>query len=409
MDDSAWGPVAATFVDVLRHAVANRPSRRAFTFLADGESAAAHLSYGQLDVRARAIAAELESGGSPNERVLLIYPPGLDFVAGFLGCLYAGKIAVPTYPPSLRRPDPRLAAILHDAKPGAMLTTAAFTNPLRRAGTPSCRSGGSALPGDRHRARCLGGALAAPTVTIEDLALLQYTSGSTGVPKGVMVSHGNLLHNQAQIRRVFEQSADSIVVSWLPPYHDMGLIGGILQPLYAGASCVLMPPVAFLQQPIRWLRAIGRYRATTSGGPNFAYDLCAAKISEDDRRELDLSSWQVAFNGAEPVRAETLDRFAAAFELSGFSRRAYVPCYGLAESTLLVSGSRRAAPVVQRVDAAALERNRRLASDEPAPVSRRLVGCGRQLAGDALAIVDPAKRRRCPRVGSARSGSAVRA
>src|SRR6185295_3232330 len=197
-----------------------------------------------------------------------------------------------------------------------------------------------------------------PEADADTLAFLQYTSGSTAAPKGVMVSHGNLLHNEEMIRNAFNQSERSVIVGWLPLYHDMGLIGNVLQPLYVGAQCVLMSPIAFLQRPVRWLNAISRYKGTTSGGPNFAYDLCVRKTTPADRAAMDLSSWTVAFNGAEPIRAETLGRFADAFAASGFRREAFYPCYGLAEATLLVSGGdHRQAPISRTVDRARLDRH----------------------------------------------------
>ncbi len=221
-------------------------------------------------------------------------------------------------------------------------------------------------------------------------AFLQYTSGSTALPKGVIVTHGNILHNEAMIRAAFGQSEESVIVGWLPLYHDMGLIGNVLQPLAAGATCVLMPPLAFLQRPVRWLQAIHRYRATTSGGPDFAYDLCVRKVGPEQRAGLDLSSWKVAFNGAEPVRAETLDRFAEAFAPCGFRREAFYPCYGLAEATLFVAGGRLGEPpVVGRFAAAGLERGEAI----PSPASRAKAGCwsaaARPGAGSGSLVADP--------------------
>ena len=235
-----------------------------------------------------------------------------------------------------------------------------------------------------------------PRADHSTLAFLQYTSGSTATPKGVKVSHGNLLHNEELIRRAFRQSEHSVIVGWLPLYHDMGLIGNVLQPLFLGARCVLMSPVAFLQQPSRWLRAITRYRATTSGAPNFAYDLCALKVSAEERESLDLSCWSVAFNGAEPVRAETLERFAAAFEPCGFRRDAFYPCYGLAEATLFVSGAPEARPpVIKAVRRSALEKGivaEPLSLDEDAVA---LVGCGSSPREQHIAIVNPESLATC--------------
>ncbi|HVR99607.1 MAG TPA: AMP-binding protein, partial [Thermoanaerobaculia bacterium] len=293
----------------------------------------------------------------PGERALLLYPPGLEFVAAFFGCLYAGVIAVPAYPPRSRRPDSRLRGIAMDCRPRVVLTTAALL--ARR----------EALVGQVAE---LASALWLDTETLDDpssgfepspgdIAFLQYTSGSTGNPKGVVVTHSNLLHNLERIRVAFGQTPESVVVGWLPLFHDMGLIGNVLEPCYVGCECVLMSPAAFLQKPSRWLAAIDRYRGTTSGGPNFAYDLCARSIAPET---LDLSCWSVAFNGAEPVRRATLDRFAEIFAPCGFRRESFAPCYGLAEATLLVSAARGA-------------------GEDP------LVSCGALPSGDEVRIVDP--------------------
>ena len=314
---------------------------RGYTWLAQGEEAAARLTYAGLDRRARAIAAALAGAVPPGERALLLYPPGLEFVAAFFGCLYAGVIAVPAYPPHSRRPDPRLAEHrggLPSAGGADHRRAARPARGARRAG-PRARARALARHGDPARGRS-GRAVASARERAEDIAFLQYTSGSTGTPKGVMVTHANLLHNLERIRHAFGQTAESVVVGWLPLFHDMGLIGNVLEPCYVGSDCVLMSPAAFLQKPARWLQAIHRFRGTTSGGPNFAYDLCVRSVGPEAREELDLSSWSVAFNGAEPVRRATLDRFAEAFAPCGFRREAFVPCYGLAEATLLVTAAR---------------------------------------------------------------------
>jgi amino acid adenylation domain-containing protein len=412
----------STLVELLRRRARQSPAERAYTFLLDGESAEAHLSYGELDRQARAIAARLQaaqaaSPGNPKapgdpgaERALLLYPPGLQYVAAFFGCLYAGVTAVPAYPPRPNRTDERLLSILADARPRWVLTTSAALPSIERLlGAAAGAAGG--LPGCRATG-CLATDGLAPELADdwrdpeprpESLAFLQYTSGSTSAPKGVMVSHRNLLHNERLIRDAFAVTPSSVVVGWLPLYHDMGLIGNLLQPLYTGCRCVLMSPVDFLQRPLRWLAAISRYRGTVSGGPNFAYDLCARKIRPAERAALDLSSWEVAFDGAEPVRAETLERFAAAFGACGFRRQALFPCYGLAEATLFVSGGpARRPPLTLDLDAAALERHRAVPVAPGDGNGRRLVGCGR-IAGEEgpearalameVAIVEPESRR----------------
>ena len=394
----------ATLVDALRERARERPGEQAYTFLLDGEAEGACWTWGELDRTARVIAGRLQQVAVPGDRALLLYPPGLDFIAAFLACLYAGVLAVPAYPPRGRRPLARLGSILESARPVLALTVEAQVSSVRRALEPA----GDAAPAEILATDGSGGEVDAwrdPGLTPETLAFLQYTSGSTADPKGVMVSHANLLHNEEMIGRAFGQFALSqpVVVGWLPLYHDMGLIGNVLQPLILGAPCVLMAPMAFLQKPVRWLRAISRYRATTSGGPNFAYEQCLQKISEKDRGELDLSSWTMAFNGAEPVRARTLDRFAEAFAACGFSRRSFYPCYGLAEATLFVAGGERTVePVVARLDAGSLEQGRAVVAEDAAEGAERiLVGCGRPWLGQEAAIVDPATGQR---LGESRVG-----
>jgi amino acid adenylation domain-containing protein len=384
----------AFLVDLLRAHADDQHNQRAYTFLMDGETTASHLTYGELDRQARAIGAMLQQTQALGDRALLLYPPGLEYIAAFFGCLYAGVVAVPAYPPNparLARTLPRLHAIIADARPAVVLTTEAL---LPLAGMLAGADGAGmrwlatdALTGDHAegwRPPALDGAT---------LALLQYTSGSTAAPKGVMLSHANLLHNSALIQRCFGHSSESRGVIWLPPYHDMGLIGGIIQPLYASFPVVLMSPLAFLERPLRWLQAITRYQATTSGGPNFAYDLCVRKTTPEQRATLDLASWRVAFNGAEPIRAATLERFTAAFAPAGFRRAAFVPCYGLAEATLIVSGGpANAGPAIHSFDAAALGRNQAIAA---AGAGSALVGCGEPLPGQKVLIAQPETQIRC--------------
>jgi natural product biosynthesis luciferase-like monooxygenase protein/FkbM family methyltransferase len=361
----------------------------AYTFLRDGEVEEATLRYGELHVRAAAIGAALQQLAGRGERALLLFPPGLEFIAAFFGCLYAGVVAVPSYPPGRRRREPRLRAIARDARVRFVLTTAALATQREELVAEVAELGGATWIDTDMLADGLAAEWAEIAPGGEALAFLQYTSGSTADPKGVMVTHGNLLHNEEIIRQAFGQDAASVVVGWLPLYHDMGLIGNVLQPLYVGARCVLMSPLAFLQQPARWLRAISTYRGTTSGGPNFAYDLCARKIPAAVRAELDLSSWRLAYNGAEPVRAATLDRFAQAFAPSGFRREAFYPCYGLAEATLFVAGGRLGAgPAVGAFAARPLAEHR---VEEPrgGEPARPLVACGGAWGEQRIVIASP--------------------
>jgi amino acid adenylation domain-containing protein len=377
-----------SWVELLRLRAREEPQPPIYTFLVNGEEESDRLTSRELDRRARAIGALLQENGGRGERALLLYPPGLDFIAAFFGALYGGAVAVPAYPPRVGRGQPRLRSIARDAAPRVVLTTSALAAQAEALLQEIPELGSAvwlatdALPaGLEERWRD-------PEANSETTAFLQYTSGSTADPKGVMVSHGNLLHNQEMIRRAFGQSRDSVIVGWLPLYHDMGLIGNVMQPLYVGGRCVLMSPMAFLQRPLRWLEAVSRYRGTTSGGPNFAYELCVRKAAAREVGALDLSSWTLAFNGAEPVRAETLERFAAAFTPYGFDRRALYPCYGLAEATLFVSGGVAGRdPVTATVEAAALEKG--LAAPAAGGTGRELVGCGGAWLEQEIRIADP--------------------
>ncbi|MFO1417432.1 MAG: amino acid adenylation domain-containing protein [Methylotetracoccus sp.] len=389
--DAALGPPdcsgATDLAAVLRFRAARQPARVAYRFLAFGDQPDAVLTYAELDRKARAIGRSLERLRLGGERVLLLYPPGLEYVAAFFGCLYAGAVAVPAYPPA-RHYLRRLSAIVHDASPRAILTHGQVE--ARVAEWANADPGSAGLPlivtdqiesapaDDWHPADAMA----------DGLAFLQYTSGSTGHAKGVAVRHGNLMANQHAICLAFGHDERSTVVGWLPLFHDMGLIGNVLQPLYVGAEAILMPPLAFLEQPLRWLEAISRHRAHTSGGPNFAYELCVRKIAAEHVRSLDLSSWAVAFNGAEAVRARTLSRFSEAFAGAGFRRSAFFPCYGLAEATLFVSGADRTrGPTVRRFDRDVLAKGHAEPADSGE--TKELASSGRSPAGQRLVIVDP--------------------
>ena len=381
----------STLVDLLRLRAQEQPDQRAFTFLHDGETEKDHLTYAQLDRRARAVAAQLQAITQSGQRAVLLYPPGLDFIIAFFGCLYAGVVAVPAYPPNparLERGLPRLRAIMGNARPRIVLTISPFASMVN--GLASLEPGLQqlhVLATDTPAGDAAGDWSAAP-ITADTLAFLQYTSGSTATPKGVMLSHRNLLHNQQLIQRGFGHDQSTRVVGWTPLYHDTGLIGTVLQPLYLGVPCILMSPVAFLQSPIRWLQAITRYGGTSSGGPNFAYDLCVLRTTSEQRATLDLSSWRVAFNGAEPVRPHTLEAFSRAFEPYGFRREAFYPCYGLAESALFVTGGQAAdRPTIRDFERSALAHNRAVAGSGDS--SQPLVGCGHQWLDQQIVAVDP--------------------
>jgi acyl-CoA synthetase (AMP-forming)/AMP-acid ligase II len=384
---------------MLRRRALQQPEHRAYTYLLDGEIEAAHLTYAALDRQARAIGALLQSCSASGERALLLYPTGLEFIAAFFGCLYAGVIAVPLPPPNTAQPQrtlPRLLAITNDAGPSVALTTSSILSKIERlfAQAPELQAMRWLVTDN------VTGSTARkwqdPSASSATLALLQYTSGSTAVPKGVMVSHGNLLHNSAYLTQALELTPDSVSVTWLPAFHDMGLSNGIIQPLYTGGRCFLMSPQSFLQWPVRWLQAISRYQATVSGGPNFAYELCARRITPEQRETLDLSSWVAAYNGAEPVRADTLKRFAESFAPCGFRPSFSYPCYGLAEATLIVSGGLlRDEPIVCTTGVASLEKNRVVKALEQQQNMRTFVGCGRAQLNTKIVIVHPESLTRC--------------
>lgn len=373
---------AQSLVEILQLRAELEAQQCAYTFLTDGEQRAEAISYHELDKRARSIAAALQGMKLQGERALLLYPPGLEYITAFFACLYAGVIAVPAYPPSNKRHLPRLQSILQDSRAAVIL---------------SCSGPAETLFGDRHKLPTLytdtlddaSDAWRAHRPGGGDIAFLQYTSGSTGTPKGVMVSHANLLANQKIIKAGFGHDRNSTVVGWLPLYHDMGLIGNVMQPLYIGATAILMPPMAFLEKPLRWLQAVSKYRAYTSGGPNFAFELCAEKITEQDKAQLDLSHWKLAFNGAEPIRPATLDRFEQAFASCGFRREAFYPCYGLAEATLLASGAiERTTPTITSFDADSLQQQMARPPQDGNSI-RDLVGCGIAGAGHSIRIASP--------------------
>ena len=390
---------ADSIVTILRQRAAQEPERIAYRFCqADGQ-AVPPITYRELDRRAQAVGAWLQQRGARGERVLLLYPFGLEFIVGFYGCLYAGAVAVPLYPPRPNRPDQRLLSVTADAQPRFAFTTAKVLTALSEHVGPV-----SELDLLHWLATDEIDVEAAATWCANEpepttLAFLQYTSGSTGTPKGVMVTHANLMHNAALLSSAFGVTNQSTGLMWTPFYHDMGLIGGVIQPIYAGRPTTLLSPVEFLQQPSRWLQAISAERISVSGGPNFAYELCIDKITPAQCEGLDLSCWDVAFCGAEPVRAETLERFTAKFAPYGFRFEAFAPCLGMAESTLMTSCTPPAqAPVITTFDANALVLNRvetPTSATVPAPNTQRLVSSGHAWLDQTFCIVHPETATRC--------------
>lgn len=386
--------VATTFVEVLRQRASEQPNQRAYTYLVDGETDEVALSFAEVDRDARAFAVALRDLGLSGERALLLFPPGLEFVTAFFGCLYAGVVAVPAYPPMQARHIGRVQSILRDSTPRAVLTTSMVKQIVLPMFEGDAAHADLAWIAVDQVDRGLGDRWREPEVTGDSLTFLQYTSGSTGFPKGVMVTHENLLHNEALIRLGTGTDSRSTFVGWLPLYHDMGLIGNLLHPLYVGSSCVLMSPLAFLERPLRWLHAISRYRAHTSGGPNFAYDLCARKVTPAELATLDLSSWKVAVNAAEPVRLESMERFARVFAPCGFRRESFYPCYGLAEGTLFVTGGDRDGRFATfSARAPMLERG--LVAPGEGDDARTLVSCGIARLDQEVVVVHPESREIC--------------
>jgi acyl-CoA synthetase (AMP-forming)/AMP-acid ligase II len=385
----------ASLVDVLRHRAAEQSNDTGYIFLPDRGGERSQLTYADLYGRAQAVALRLAERGKRGDRAALLFPPGLDFVVAFFGCLLAGVIAVPMMIPRRDSTRDASAAILADCGPRFAITCSdliAGARPDLTERLSNARVEWLFADCPRGEPDHANGALSAVERT--DIAFLQYTSGSTSTPKGVIVSHDNLMQNLEMIRIAFGNTRRSTHVSWVPHYHDMGLILGILQSLYSGALCVLMAPVSFMQRPLSWLRAIHDYRAEVAGGPNFAFDLCVRRHRPEQMEGIDLSCWKLAYNGAEPVRAETIERFHSTFAKYGFTANSAHPAYGMAEATLLISSGRRGdGPVTATVSRNALQRHQAVSTTQNEDVYR-VVGCGRSLIGGRLAVVDPESRRR---------------
>ncbi|MEX0732163.1 MAG: fatty acyl-AMP ligase [Aquisalimonadaceae bacterium] len=388
----------SSLVDVLRRRAANTPDRLVLAFLKDGEQESERLTFGTLDARARAIAAALQAHGVvAGDRAILLYPPGLAFMPAFFGCLYAGVLAVPaSMPLRSHHSKTRLLPIFRDCDPCAVLTTASarenYFDILRRAGVSEQVRW---LATDEISADSSAPMRDVP-LSPDTIAFLQYTSGSTSEPKGVMVSHGNLLDNTRFQGELFGIRPSSIGLNWMPLSHDMGLIMGVLQPIVHGFMSYVMAPMSFIRSPRRWLAAITRYRVTHSYGPNFAFEECIHRISPDAREGLDLRSWTVACSGAEHLRHRTLKCFESAFSPYGFDRRAWLPAYGLAEATLVVSAEQASSGITTlAVDTDALREGRVIESVQDSPCARTLVAVGKTDTRAVVRVIDPEQRTTC--------------
>ncbi|UNB65885.1 non-ribosomal peptide synthetase [Pseudomonas syringae pv. helianthi] len=377
-----------TLAQALQRRALHTPDRLALRFLFDENDQGLVLTYRDLDLRARTIAAALQRQAVPGDRAILLFHSGPDYVAAFFGCLYAGIIAVPAYPPesNRRHHQERLLSIIADAEPRLVLTGSDLQPALLQMGELAAADAPQLLCVDRLDS-VLAEGWQGPSLHADDIAFLQYTSGSTALPKGVQVTQGNLVANELLIRHGFgiDVNPDDVIVSWLPLYHDMGLIGGLLQPIFSGVPCILMAPAYFLTRPLRWLEAISEYGGTISGGPDFAYQLCSARVSDSALERLDLSRWRVAYSGSEPIREDSLTAFAEKFASCGFTPDSYMASYGLAEATLYVAGGKRGKGIPSlRLDAQALARN----VAEPGD-GQPVMSCGTGQPGHGVLIADP--------------------
>jgi acyl-CoA synthetase (AMP-forming)/AMP-acid ligase II/acyl carrier protein len=386
----------ANLVDLLQWRLQEEPEKRAYTLMIDGKEEGSTLTYAQLDRQARAIAALLQSYQSEGERVLLLFPQSLEVIAAFMGCLYAGVIAIPAPAPEasrLKRTLPRLQAIASDAGASIVLTTAGIISLLGESVIefPAMRWLASEeidleLASDWQQLH----------IPSDRLAYLQYTSGSTSTPKGVAIAHDNLLHHCTYLQKYCAYTPNSVSVTWMPYFHDYGLVEGLIQPLYNGTPCYVMSPFALIRRPFNWLNNISRYRATHSQAPNFAYDLCVRRISAEQRAQLDLSNWRAAGNAAEPIDPKVLESFARIFAACGFRPEAFCPAYGLAEATLLVSSNAiTKIPSIIALDPATLERGQVVETKEEQKIVRRIAGCGRLIGNTKVAIVNPHTLTKC--------------
>jgi len=396
----------STLLHLLHHRAISTPGEIAFIYLRDGENDEEKISYGELYLSAVLIAKSLVNDNLSGEKAIMFYPPGLEFIKALFGCFYAGIIAVPAYPPRKNRSLDRIRAMVKDSGAKIVLSTEDIRQSIERSFRDVMELQQLTWVTTNHIPSPQASTPPSPQASTppslhaslpSSVALLQYTSGSTGKPKGVMVTHHNLMRNLEFLKQAFELSPETIAVHWLPVFHDMGLVFGVLEAIYTGYTGILLPPVSFIQKPSRWLRAISKYKATLAGAPNFAFDLCISDISDDECKELDLSALKSLYNGAEPVRKTTLESFTGKFHPFGFREEMFYPTYGMAEATLILSGGKvDERPVVMHVDKTGLENNRISIISEKDENAYSLVSVGKPWIDTTIIIVDPQNLELCP-------------
>ena len=393
-DSGDESPDYQSFAHAFKYRSWQNPDDLALEYLEDGEVSGTSYTFFQLFKQSVAVAEKLQKKLKFQDRVLLFYPPGPEFVTAFLGCLLAGVIAVPAYPPKKNRNTNRLEAIIRDCGAEAILTTLSSLNKMKSNFSEVSLIQGLKWLATDDTDESMNVNFSLDQLKREHVAFIQYTSGSTGEPKGVIVNHRNLLHNSERIREVFLNYGVNRVVSWLPAFHDMGLIFGILQPVFSGWPFTLMAPNAFLIKPLRWLQAISKGGNVAAAGPDFAYRLCAEKISNDEISGLDLSGWKLAVDGAEPVRAETVSSFHSRFRSCGFTKRAFCPGYGMAEYTLYATAMRKdeEIPIIE-IDPKIYQEQQKI--NLKSGTGHFLVACGQILYTAEVKIVDCEKQILC--------------
>ncbi|MBU2651612.1 MAG: fatty acyl-AMP ligase, partial [Bacteroidetes bacterium] len=386
-----------SITDILKYRAEQTPEQTAYIFLKDGEDDEEKLTYAELYGSAMHIAGELIKAGARGERALMLYPPGLEFVTALFGCLYSGVVAVPAYPPRKNRSLNRIRSIVADSGAAIVMTTEQIHQTFLKnfQDVEELKNLQWVETLVEKKANSDTEKYFVPET--DDVALLQYTSGSTGQPKGVIVSHQNIMRNSEFLRQCFELSTSTVSVNWLPSFHDMGLILGVIQPIFTGFTVVLIPPVAFVQKPSRWMKAITKYKGTHAGGPNFSYDLCVEKTTDEEKDRINLVSLNTFYNGAESVRQNTLLSFTDAFSKNGFELRKFYPTYGMAETTLIISGGKiNDDPVFLELNSTELEKGRVVPADENTKKTSHHVGVGYAWIDTKIIVADPETLKVCP-------------